>query len=129
VDLTPIAEVIVGIIDQTLGIRAAIATKMLHPKRRATVPVLDNKAIFGSFLRPGWRPGDNSSGRASALSALKAIHDCLTRPQNQPAWDSLHATYPRYQRVELFDMAWWTLLRNPAAMVERDGCFELSDGV
>jgi hypothetical protein len=124
-DLATIEHVIVELIDRTDGIAPALATKMLHPKRRATVPVCDNKAIFGSFLRPAWRPGEAPRGRGTVLAALDAIHHCLTRPENQPAWDSLHAAYPRYQRVELFDMTWWTVLRNPAGLVQTGSCYEL----
>ena len=123
--LAAVADVIVRIIECTDGIAPALATKMLHPKRRATVPVCDNKAIFGSFLRPAWRPGDAARGRGTVLAALHAIHHCLTRPENQSAWSSLHAAYPRYERVELFDMTWWTVLRNPARLVEAGDYFEL----
>jgi len=119
-------KVIAHLIERTEGIAPAIATKMLHPKRRATVPICDNKAIFGSFLRPSWCPGDTISGRGTVLAALEAIHHCLTRDENQPAWDSLHAAYPSYQRVELFDMTWWTVLKTPSNLVLSDDCYELS---
>ncbi len=107
------------------GIAPAVATKMLHPKRRATVPVCDNQAVFGSFLRPGWRPGETPHGRGTVRSALNAIHHCLIRSENQEAWGSLHTAYPRYKRVELFDMTWWTVLRNPRGLVENGNCFEM----
>jgi hypothetical protein len=128
-DLEAIAAVIRKVIDGTSGIKASIATKMLHPKRRATVPVCDNDAIFGSFLQPGWRPGDTATGRKdTVLAALEAIHHCLTRPENRSAWDCLQKAYPRYQLVELFDMTWWTVLRKGTDLIESDGCYELCAG-
>jgi hypothetical protein len=125
-DIAKIAAVIDHLVRNCDGIRAAIATKMLHPKRRATVPVCDNKAIFGSFLRPTWRPHDPVGGRGTVLAALTAIHHCLTRPENETAWHSLHDTFPRYTRIELFDMAWWTVLRAGPALAATDYHFELS---
>jgi hypothetical protein len=127
-DLQAIADVITDIRHQTKGIRSAIATKMLHPKRRATLPVLDNQAIFRSFLASGWRPGDplGSASRATVIGALEAIHHCLTRPDNLSAWKSLQEGRRDYTRVELFDMIWWTVLRAPSTqLVKIDGAYEL----
>jgi hypothetical protein len=125
-DLASIADVIVQLINRTDKIAAALATKMIHPKRRATVPVCDNKAIFWSFLRRGWRPGEKlRSRKGTVLEALEAVHHCLARPESQEAWATLHTAYPSYQRVELFDMAWWTLLQNPKGLKHVGGCYEL----
>lgn len=97
--LPPIVAAISRLIHDTEGIRAALATKILHPKRPATVPVCDNQAIFGSFLQPGWKPGDLVRGRNTIVAALTSIHHCLTRGDDESAWISLHAAYALYQRV------------------------------
>jgi hypothetical protein len=115
--------------DQNGGVAEAIATKMLHPKRRATVPVCDNQSIFYSFLVDGWKPGDEL-GRSGGdlLTALHRIHESVTRLDNNPAWERLHTAYPHYQRIELFDMSWWTVRTLGARLVEEDdGCYALPD--
>ena len=36
------------------GFAASVATKVLHKKRPALIPILDNEAIFGSYMSPTW---------------------------------------------------------------------------
>jgi UDP:flavonoid glycosyltransferase YjiC (YdhE family) len=33
---------------------ASVATKTLHKKRPALIPILDNQAIFGAYMNPLW---------------------------------------------------------------------------
>ena len=36
------------------GFAASVATKILHKKRPALIPILDNQAIFGAYMNPQW---------------------------------------------------------------------------
>lgn len=62
------------------GFASAVATKVLHKKRPARIPVLDNRAIFATFLSETWQPGDLPSGssryaRAAIADALEAVYE------------------------------------------------------
>jgi hypothetical protein len=97
------------------GFRSSLASKVLHPKRPGTIPILDNRAIFGSFLRDGWAPRDpisasTVSGRRQIRTALLAVRRCLLLPENQEAWSDLGRTFAT-NRLELFDMIWWAVTR------------------
>lgn len=48
-----LAEVI-GAMTKWPGFGASVATKLLHKKRPALVPVLDNMAIFGAYMNRSW---------------------------------------------------------------------------
>jgi hypothetical protein len=90
---------------------ASVATKTLHKKRPALIPVLDNMAIFGAYMNPLWpqRPAlaDTIKSVPRIRKALDWIAFDLTRPENQPTWDRLHSAEPERSRVELFDIVWW----------------------
>jgi len=36
------------------GFAASVATKILHKKRPALIPILDNQAVFGAYMNPSW---------------------------------------------------------------------------
>jgi hypothetical protein len=117
------------------GFRSSIASKALHPKRRRSVPILDNEAIFGSFCLPGWRPGQpcravSVDQRPTIAAGLQAICDSVS--SGQDAWAELERrTWEapddrrtlRFFRIELFDMTWWTVLKAPELEVEEAGSF------
>lgn len=109
------------------GIASSIASKMLHPKRRETVPVLDSRAIFGSYRRPDWRPGQPITSstvrqRQKVEGALEAVYESVSSQENQAAWQVLEQWFsPRYSRIELFDMIWWVIVQNPAQLVIEEG--------
>src|SRR5690554_2031906 len=46
------------------GFRASLATKVLHPKRHQSVPVLDNSAFFGTWANPKWNVGEPRKSRS-----------------------------------------------------------------
>lgn len=54
------------------GFRTAMITKVVHPKRRATVPVIDNQSFFGSYGNPAWTRFGSSSGQAVAKASRLA---------------------------------------------------------
>ncbi len=92
-------------------VKAAVATKILHKKRPALIPMLDNEAIFGAYHNPAWpeKPAkrDSVGDEARIADVLDWIHDDLTRRDNQKVWAILIAGHPQWSLVELFDMIWW----------------------
>jgi len=97
------------------GFKASLATKTLHKKRPHLIPVLDNRAIFGAYLKPKW-PGVPSSGNSVAdvcciRLALDSIATDLNRPENLAAWRILQGVMPQRSRIEIFDMVWWMYFR------------------
>ena len=123
-DLRAAVVALVSAVGQWNGIKVSVATKLLHKKRSALIPILDNQAIFGALLWPRWDPpavkanGDSIDGaNVSKISAaLEAIYDDLVRLENQVAFADLarlalerHGRSP--SRIEIFDMVWWAYFR------------------
>jgi Family of unknown function (DUF6308) len=105
----------IGHIARWPGFGASLATKTLHKKRPALIPVLDNQAVFGAYMNPQW-PGKPSSKETikdvpRIREALDWIAHDLVRPQNESAWPCLQAMEPGRTRIELFDMIWWMYFR------------------
>ena len=97
------------------GIAASVATKILHKKRPALIPILDNQAIFGAYINPEWpqKPARNDSVRDQNLicSALDWITYDLNRPENERAWSFLRVFELRHHQIEIFDSVWWMYFR------------------
>lgn len=97
------------------GLAASVATKILHKKRPALIPILDNQAIFGAYMNPAWpeKPSraDSIYNRRRIREALDWIYADLTRAENQSVWRTLHRREAVRSRIELFDMVWWTHFR------------------
>jgi hypothetical protein len=97
------------------GFAASVATKILHKKRPALIPILDNQAIFGAYMNPAWPDtpsrADSIYDRRRIREALDWIHEDLTRAENQSVWQALHQIEPGRSRIELFDMVRWTHFR------------------
>nr|MDA8357713.1 hypothetical protein [Actinomycetota bacterium] len=106
--------------DKASHIGASRATKMIHPKRRAAVPVIDNATIWSRFMVSNWRPGGIPGSGAPKTAGdlrrcLDEIYQCVAAPENAAGWAALEID-PRlanFTRIELFDMAW--------AAIERGG--------
>ena len=98
------------------GFAASVATKVLHKKRPATIPILDNQAIFGAYMNPDWpaRPSSTESvySRNRIREALEWIWTDLTAPENEASWAQLGALEPERTRLDLFDMVWWMYFRS-----------------
>jgi len=98
------------------GFGASLATKVLHKKRPALVPVLDNQAIFGAYLNPGWPAqrsrGDSVWSARTIADAIEAIRFDLTPDENRDVWPELARIEPERTLVELLDMVWWVHFRN-----------------
>jgi Family of unknown function (DUF6308) len=45
---------LIGTMTSWPWVGASLATKTLHKKRPALIPVLDNQAIFGAYMNPNW---------------------------------------------------------------------------
>jgi hypothetical protein len=111
-------EVIAGVVGTMTSwpwVGASLATKTLHKKRPALIPVLDNQAIFGACMNPAWPEkrslADTIKAPARIREALDWIAQDLTRSENKATWTELHAIEPDRSRIELFDMVWWIHFR------------------
>jgi hypothetical protein len=97
------------------GFAASVATKVLHKKRPALIPILDNQAIFGAYLNPRWPDRRSSVESVYAQSRIREALECiwidLTRAANDAAWSALADVEPTRSRIELFDMVWWMHFR------------------
>jgi hypothetical protein len=107
---------------------ASMATKVLHKKRRALIPVLDNAAIFGTYMNPDWPDSPATKSKAyvesvkdaaSIREALDAIVRDLARPQNRPAWVELARLQSDRTLIEIFDMVWWVYFRRHEPVAPR----------
>lgn len=100
------------------GFGASVATKVLHKKRPALIPILDNQAIFGAYMNPKWNPpskpapGESVKDERRISQALDWIAFDLTRPENAPTWEALQALEPALTRIQLFDAVWWMYFRD-----------------
>ncbi len=105
-----VAEVI-GTMASWPWLGASVASKTLHKKRPALIPVLDNMAIFGAYMNPLWpsRPalGDTVKAVPRIKEALDWITADVTRSENRTVWERLQEMEPERSRIELFDMVWW----------------------
>lgn len=105
-----LAEVI-GQIAKWPGIKASIATKVLHKKRPALIPILDNEAIFGAYMNPNWpsqKPSGESIDSATRIEqALNWIATDLLREENASVWPQLCAIETGRTLIQIFDSVWW----------------------
>ena len=98
-------------------IGVSLATKMVHPKRRASVPVVDNQTIYRRFMVPGWKPGATDGigtpGAKGVAGCIGRIHACVADPSNASGWTALESDprFSRFTRIELFDMGWTAIER------------------
>lgn len=100
---------------QLPGFAASVATKVLHKKRPYLIPILDNQAIFGAYMKPNWpqNPALSDSIKSQDLiyKALDWIAFDLNRPENTSVWGTLHTIEPARSRIQLFDSIWWMYFR------------------
>jgi hypothetical protein len=98
------------------GFAASVATKVLHKKRPALIPILDNEAIFGAYMNPNWPEAKASQESVYSFSrireAVEWIYVDLSRSENADAWEALTAQAPERSRIESFDMIWWMHFRS-----------------
>ena len=97
------------------GFGTSAATEVLHKKRPALIPILDNPATFGACLDPRWPGRPSGQDSVYAVNVVRAALDHLvidlTRPENLATWQALPAMEPARSRIELFDMVWWMYFR------------------
>jgi Family of unknown function (DUF6308) len=93
------------------GVGASVATKSLHKKRPALIPILDNMAIFGAYMNRRW---PERAALAETIKAVPSIKEALdwivgdiTRAENEPVRGQLEEIEPERTRIELFDIIWW----------------------
>ncbi len=98
------------------GFGASTATKLLHKKRPALIPILDNLAIFGAYLNPQWGP--NHPAPDATIKDPKRIREALdqvffdvTRPENVDSLEALRVLEPGHTTIEIFDTVWWIYFR------------------
>jgi hypothetical protein len=114
-DSQTVAEVIAAMAHWP-GFAASVATKILHKKRPALIPILDNQAIFGAYMNLAWPERRSSADSIYAVTRIKEaldwITEDLTRRENRDVWPELAAIEPTRSRIELFDMVWWMYFRS-----------------
>jgi Family of unknown function (DUF6308) len=102
---------LIGAMTSWPGIGASVATKTLHKKRPALIPVLDNMAIFGAYMYRLWPEKGALAETVKAVPRIKEALDWIamdvTRPENETVWARLHEQEPDRSRIELFDIVWW----------------------
>ncbi|MDP9282010.1 MAG: DUF6308 family protein [Chloroflexota bacterium] len=109
---------VADLIAQMAGWRAfgaSLATKLLHKKRPALIPILDNQAVFGAYMNARW-PLDRSrtetiKDRDTIRKALDWIANDLASDANSEAWRKLAVARAAWTRVEIWDAVWWAYFR------------------
>jgi hypothetical protein len=98
-----------------VGFGASVATKTLHKKRPALIPILDNRAIFGAYMNSAWPEKPSLDVTIKAVPRIKEALDWVatdvSRSENESVWEHLRAAEPDRSRIELFDMIWWMYFR------------------
>lgn len=106
---------VIGTMTSWPWVGASLATKTLHKKRPALIPVLDNQAIFGAYMNADWPEKRSLADTIKAVGRIKEaldwIAEDLTRAENAANWLKLKAIEPNRSRIELFDMIWWMYFR------------------
>lgn len=97
----------VGTSTHTSWIGVSIATKLLHKRRPALLPILDEQAIFQGYLGRSSAPEAGSKSRKAVLDALSKMRGDLQLDENQDGWIGLEQRWPMLTRIELFDLIWW----------------------
>lgn len=102
---------LIGVMTSWPGVGASVATKTLHKKRPALIPILDNMAIFGAYMNPMWPERRAKEDTVKAVPRIKEALDWIafdvTRDENEEAWRRLETLDPERTRIEIFDMVWW----------------------
>jgi Family of unknown function (DUF6308) len=95
---------------------ASLATKTLHKKRPALIPILDNHAIFGAYMNPRWPEQRSLMDTIKTVPRIKEALDWIAYdvrpPENETVWPQLQKVEPERSRIELFDMVWWMYFRH-----------------
>jgi Family of unknown function (DUF6308) len=116
---------VIGTMTSWAWIGASLATKTLHKKRPALIPILDNQAIFGAYMNPLWPEKRSLTDTVKTVprinEALDWIAADITRSDNASVWPQLHAIEPERSRIELFDMVWWMYFRLVEPLVVPEG--------
>ena len=108
---------------QLPGFASSVATKVLHKKRPALIPVLDNQAIYGAYMYANWNPPtkpartDSIKDQETICKALDWIAFDLNRSENSEAWRNLQSIEPMHSRIQIFDSVWWMYFRNKQPVV------------
>jgi Family of unknown function (DUF6308) len=114
---------VIGTMTSWPWVGASLATKTLHKKRPALIPVLDNMAIFGAYMNPAWPEKRALADTIKAVPRIKEALDWITaditRAENESAWKHLQEVEPRRSRIELFDMLWWMYFRHVEPVPEQ----------
>jgi hypothetical protein len=105
----------IGQLVQLRGFTVTLATRVLHKKRPALIPILDERAIFGAYLNPRWpqeaASGERVKSEGVIAKALDWMAFDLRRAENVGVWDALQAIAPERSRIQLWDGVWWMYFR------------------
>lgn len=98
------------------GFGVSTVSKVIHRKRRSTVPILDRRAISGAYVDPHWNPTKAAKGVAPSQSqvvdTLALIANDLQLEANQRGWTLAKQSWQELQNIELFDVVWWSVWRD-----------------
>lgn len=115
----------IATVGQWDGFAASSASKLLHPARPRSIPVLDREAIGGAYARAHWTGGKASSRSilyAELPAVLNVFHGDLTSQGNEASWAVLERhTNRQFTRLQLLDMVWWVHYRRTSGNRERVG--------
>jgi len=97
------------------GFGASLATKVLHKKCPALIPMLDNQAIFGAYMNRYWpeqkSSQDSIKDQYRIEQALEWMATDLIRDENASVWLQLQAIEPHRTLIQIFDSIWWMYFR------------------
>jgi hypothetical protein len=101
----------IGELVQLRGFSVTLASRVLHKKRPALIPILDERAIFGAYMNPRWPQEAATSERVKSEGligkALDWIAFDLNRPENVAVWNELQAMARERSRIQIFESVWW----------------------
>jgi len=97
------------------GFAASLATKVLHKRSPALIPILDNQAIFGAYMNRYWpqqkSSQDSIKDQYLIEQALEWMTTDLLREENTSVWPQLQAIEPNRSLIQIFDSIWWMYFR------------------
>ncbi len=104
------------------GFGVSTVSKVIHRKRRASVPILDRQAVSGAYVSMEWEPGVVAHGRdpgyGGVMHTLELMVRDLTCTDNADGWTAALFAWPGLEDIELLDVLWWSVWRTPESATD-----------